>query len=416
MKLLIVTKPILSNSMNIIFYCFRYQRADVYMDTQPAHQFDAIINLPCLKLLEDVGLNGFTNGYPLFVPINVFTLLSDVTLQCKQPPEKIVFLLNEQTSPEGMFIESIRKLKEKGFRFAIESVGDYDAMHPVIELCDFIMISFKRNRDGLSEYKRVSQKYRKHVFIATNVDDIATYEKIRFSGFGGFEGKYYSLPLQSKGHNSISPVKINRIQLINVVRKEDFSIEEVVKIVSRDPSLSISLLRLINSPYLGLSQKIKSIQQAIALLGQTEVRKWVTTATAGLLAEDKPQEITRISLLRAKFAENLARSFEMGIHAPALFLMGLFSILNVVLEVPMEKALKVIPVSDSIHAALVHGTGTYAPVLELVLSYEAADWRDVQRIIAVNNMNVEDVFKAYIDTVRWYDSVASMAAEQDNVL
>jgi len=381
------------------------------MDTQPERQFDAVINLPCLELLEKVGLNGFTNGNPLFVPINMFTLLSDVTRQCTQPPDKIVFLLDGQMSTEDIFIDNIKKLKEKGFRFAVENVNDYDSMRPVIDLCDFIFINFKRNRDGMSEYQRASQQYGKRTFIATNVNDIETFERIRYSGFSCFEGKFYSLPVNTKGHNSISPVKINRIQLINIVRKEDFAIEEVVKIVSRDPSLSISLLKLINSPYLGLSQKVKSIQQAVALLGQTEVRKWVTTATAGLLAEDKPQEITRVSLLRAKFCENLARHFEMGIHAPALFLMGLFSILNVVLEMPMENALKVVRVSDTIHEALVHGSGEFARVMELTLSYEAADWREVKRIITLNGIHGEDVFKAYIDAVQWYDSITSVSIE-----
>ena len=413
MKLLIVTKPMLSNSMEIMYYCFRYQRADEYLDTQPARMYDSVINLPCLKLLDDVGLNGFTNGHILFVPINKFTLLSDVSLQCSQPPEKIVFLLDDDMQPEEMYLECIRKLRESGFRFAIEQVKDYDMMRPVIELCDFILISFKRNRDGLGEYQHASLQYKKHIYIATNVDSMETFYRIRASAFSCFEGSFYRLPIPAKSNNPISPVKINRIQLINIVRKDDFAIEEVVKIVSRDPSLSISLLKLINSPYLGISQKIKSIQQAVALLGQKEVRKWVTTATTGLLAEDKPQEITRISLLRAKFSENLARHFEMGIHAPGLFLMGLFSILDVVLEMTMQNALKAIPVSDAISEALINQEGDFAAVLNLVLSYEIADWSETKRIMALNNLKVEDVFKAYINAVQWYDTIAS-AAEEEN--
>ena len=415
MKLLIVTKPMLNKHMEILSYCFRYQSAHEYLDSHPARVMDSVVSLPCLTLLDDVGLNGFTNGYPLFVPINKFALLSDITLQCKQPPEKVIILLDNDMSTDDIFIESIKKLKEQGFRFAIENVANYDKMHPIIELCDFIMISFKRDKDNFGNYMRISKKYTNHTFIASDVDTTQIFDQIKLSGFSSFEGKFYNVPVTKSG-SIIAPLKINRIQLINIVRQEDFAIEEVVKIVSQDPSLTISLLKLINSPFLGLSQKVKSIQQAIALLGQIEVGKWVVTATTSLLGEDRPNEITRVSLLRAKFAENLAPHFEMGIHAPGLFLMGLFSLLDVVLEMSMYNALKVVSVSDAIPDALLYRDGDYARVLEFILNYEAANWSEIKRLITLNNLNVEDVFNAYIKTVQWYETIVSAEIEEDSDL
>ena len=411
---MIVPKPVLDREMTIAAYCFRYQRGDEYLGDQPARLLDGVINLPCLTILEEIGLNGFTNGNTLFVPINKFTLLSDVTLQCSQPSDKIIFLLDENLPPEDMFLDCIKVLREKGFRFAVEKVRNYEYMRPVIELCDYIMISFKFGDMGsLEEYKQVSRQYRKHLFIATDVDKIDVFQKIRYSGFDNFEGQFYNVPANT-GHNTIAPVKVNRIQLINIVREPDFSIEEVVGVVSKDPSLSFSLLKLVNSPYLGLSQKIKSIQHAVAMLGQTEVRKWVTTATTGLLADDKPDALTRVSLVRARFAENLARYFEMAIHAPGLFLMGLFSVLDVVLEMDMEEALKIISVSERIHDALVHGKGDYASVLQLIQQYEAANWTEVNRLMTLSKVRVEDVFKSYIEAVRWYDTIAFSESDEQH--
>lgn len=412
MKLMIVPKPVLTSDLAINSYCFRYQRGDDYLaDQYPARLYDGIVNLPCLTVLEDVGLEGFTNGLPLFVPLNQFTLLSDVTKQCTQPPEKIIFLLDEGTPPEPIFIECIEKLRALGFRFAAENIKNYDSMKPIINLCDFIFISFKFNvKDLIANYREILRKFPKHTFAASDVNDTATFDRIRSGGFEFFEGLFYSIPVTS-GQNTIAPVKVNRIQLINIVREPDFAIEEVVKVVSQDPSLSISLLKLVNSPYLGLAQKIKSIQHAVAMLGQTEVRKWVTTATSGLLAEDRPDELTRLSLMRAKFAENLSRQFEMAIHAPGLFLMGLFSILDVVLEMPMREAFKIISVSENIHDALVFGEGEYAKVMKFIRAYEAADWSEVNRFMALHGLKVEEVFQAYIDTVRWYDSITNIEAD-----
>ena len=412
MKLLIVPKPVLSSDLAVLSYCFRYQRGDHYLaDQYPARLFDGIVNLPCLTVLEDIGLEGFTNGLPLFVPLNQFTLLSDVTLQCTQPPDKVIFLLDENTSPEPIFIECIKKLIDVGFRFAVENIKNYTKMRPIIDLCDYIFISFRFDSEKVSAgFPNIRRQFPKHTFVAADVNNIAVFDRIRTSGFDFFEGQFYNIPV-TRGHNTIAPVKVNRIQLINIVREEDFAIEEVVKVVSQDPSLSISLLKLVNSPYLGISQKISSIQQAVAMLGQTEVRKWVTTATSGLLAEDRPDELTRLSLMRAKFAENLARHFEMAIHAPGLFLMGLFSILDVVLEMPMKEALNIVSVSENIQDALIYEEGDYYNVLRLVKTYESADWSETNRLIAIHNLDVEDVFHAYINTVKWYSSIAALDEE-----
>jgi len=407
MKLLIIPKPVLDNELAIMSYCFRFQRGGEFLEggQHPARRFEGVINLPCLTVLEEVGLNGFTNGMPLFVPLNKFALLSDVSLQCTQPPDKIVFLLDAQVPPEEPFLSCIKSLRKLGYRFAIENVTNYTHLKPVIDLCEFILISFRYNQDGVSVFNEVSRQFRKHQFIASDVNDAKLFERIKHVGFDCFEGRFYSIPV-TRGHNTIAPVKVNRIQLMNIVREPDFAIEEVVKVVRQDPSLSISLLRLVNSPYIGLSQKIKSIQHAVALLGQVEVRKWVTTATSGLLAEDRPDELTRLSLVRAKFAENLAPHFEMAIHSQSLFLMGLFSILDVVLEMPMAKALEIVSVSEPIMEALVFLEGDFGKVFKLILSYEAADWNEVNRQLTLSNVHCEDLYAAYIDTVRWYDAIA----------
>ncbi|MCL1997214.1 MAG: HDOD domain-containing protein [Turicibacter sp.] len=411
MKLMIVPKPILQSDFSLMSYCFRYRRGDEYLaDQYMARLYDGIVNLPCLKLLEDIGLDGFTNGFPLFVPLNQFTLLSDVTLQCTQPPDKIIFLLDENTPPEHIFIECIENLRRIGYRFAVENIKNYNKMKPIIDLCEFIFISFKHDTDKITKnYFETRRQFKNHKFIASDIDSTAVFDKLR-SEFEFFEGRFYNVPVV-RDQNAISPVKVNRIQLINIVKQDDFAIEEVVKVVGQDAALSISLFKLVNSPLLGLSQKIKSIQHAIAMLGQIEVRKWVITATTGLLAEDRPDELTRISLVRAKFAENLARCFEMGIHAPSLFLMGLFSILDVILELPMAEALKIISVTERIHSALVFGEGDFAIVLKFIKAYEAADWSEVIHLMAVHDVDAESVFDAYIETIRWYSSIINLEEE-----
>jgi len=405
----------LNNNMEIMSYCFRYQKADEFL-AQPARVTEDLMDQPCVDLLQKIGLNGFTNGHPIFVPISKFSLLMPISgLEASIPPEKITYLLSPGIVPDDVIVGRMKKLKEMGFNFAVENVVDYDSMSPFIELSDYILISFKRSEGKLEEYRRISRIYPNHQFIASDVQSPEMFESLKGSGFVCFEGKFHNMPF-SQGDEStpIAPVKINRIQLVNTVREEDFSIEDVVNIVSRDPSLTISLLTMINSPYLGLSQKVTGVQQAVALLGQKEVRKWVTTAIVGLLADDRPQEITRTALLRAKFAENLAKHFEKAIHSQSLFLMGLFSLLDTMMEMTMEAALKVILVSDVIRDALINKAGDFAPVMDMVIRYEAADWYEVKRMMALSGLDASDVSGAYLEAVQWYDSIVSEAIEMES--
>ena len=110
----------------------------------------------------------------------------------------------------------------------------------------------------------------------------------------------------------------------------------------------------------------------------------------------------RLSLLRAKFAENLAGAFELGIQAPELFLMGLFSVVDLILGKPMNEALDLLTVSKNIRAALVEGNGPFAPVLDFIKLYEAGDWQEISRLMLLGNIRMEPVQEAYTGSLEWY--------------
>ena len=411
MKLLIIPKPVMNRELAVESYCFRFIKADDYFNLHRKGFYDGTIVSPCIDVLEMVGLESFTNGLPIFVPITNLTLLTNVEQQFLQPPNKVIFLLNEKTLPESHYIEHIKKLKKLGYCIALDNISDYKKMKPIIELCDFIFISCA-NSDYTKVLDMLNREYTHLSYVATDVNDMELFEQIKNDRFNLFEGKFYCVPI-TKGNKNIAPVKANRVQLLNIVRNEDFEIADVVKIVLQDPSLSISLLKFVNSPYLGLAQKISTIQHAASMMGQSELRKWVTTAISNTLALDKPNEISKLSLMRAKFAENLAGCFEMGVYAQSLFLMGLFSILDVALDVPMKEALKVVTVSDNIYNALVYKEGSFSKILDFILTYESANWEEVYKLMILNNLEVEEVFDAYINAVGWYGTIIAAANMED---
>lgn len=153
---------------------------------------------------------------------------------------------------------------------------------------------------------------------------------------------------------------------------------------------------------MAINSEITSIRHAAAMLGQKELKKWITTAVVGELCTDKPNEITRLSLLRARFAENLAGAFGMAGLASELFLMGLFSVLDVILDKPMEEALSMVHVSKPVRDVLVEGKGQLARPYEFIRRYENADWQEVSRQMILEDIDMTTLYDAYIQTLIWY--------------
>ena len=196
-------------------------------------------------------------------------------------------------------------------------------------------------------------------------------------GYQLYEGEFFRMPV-TKGQTDVSPLKVNYIELLNMVNATDFDLTKAADVIGRDTALVISLLKMVNK--MARNSEITSIRHAAAMLGQRELKKWINTAVTNQLCADRPNEITRVSLLRAKFAENLASAFEMSMQSSELFLMGLFSVLDLILDKPMEEALQLVKVSKEINVALLEGKGLFAEVLAFMERYENADCSPIRAV------------------------------------
>ncbi len=405
MKLLLVPVPLFTDEMTVEAYFFRFQKGDnPLLSGQNGAILDGAMNSPLLEVVGRVGLEALTTGKPIFVPVNHITLLANLEEQCDAAPEKIIFVLDKKASTDQKFLNRLIFYKSLGYHFALNGTVDFDRFAPILNFCDFIFLS-QREVNARGHVLLIKKHYPHLKLIASHIDTNEVFERIKNSSFSMFEGSFYRVPL-TKGQHTVSPLKTNYVQLLNIVRNEDFSIDQVARVVQRDTALAISLLKMVNS--LGLKQEIKSINHASAILGQSELRKWITTAVTQSLAADKPNEITKLSLIRAKFAENIAVRFEMGIHAQELFLMGLFSVLDIILDMPLADALNAVLVSEQIRNALIHRKGEFYDVLEFVRDYEVADWISVSRIMIIKNINAGDVYNAYIEALTWFSGLITM--------
>jgi EAL and modified HD-GYP domain-containing signal transduction protein len=407
MDLLIVPVPLFNEDIAVEAYYFRNRKGNDLLDGIGTSIFDgAMLSLP-LEMLRLVSMEALTMGKPIFVPVTKYMLLSHLETQSRQPADKIIFLIDggeiEEAEP---YIANIERLKALGYRFGIQKISDIEKMEPVLAHCDFVFYDH-RVFDHMSEVKiriTITHKYKHITSVYTHVNNMDLFKELRGRYKGLFEGHFYRTPL-TKGKHEVSPLQVNLINLLNKVRDESFEFDEISEIIQRDPMLTVSLLRLVNSAYFALKEKVKSINQAVIMLGQTEIRKWITTAVARLLGADRPDEVTRLALIRARFAEGLAIKFGMEKESQSLFLMGLFSVLDAILDMPIGEALDMVRVSEDIREALVERTGRYSVIFQFILEYEAANWNVVSRLLILNDLETEDIYQAYVDAMIWYNDI-----------
>lgn len=359
-----------------------------------------------LDVIENTGIETLSEDADIFVSVSDISLFADIESQCKAPTSRIVILIDKDVKPEPVFLDRIKALKGRGYRFAVRKlfVADFENYREILKLMDFILLDYKRI--DISKAKIYFGKLFPNIkLVAVNIDSQEIFETLSADGgYTLYEGDFYRLPV-TKGEKEIAPVKVNYIELLNVVNDDDFDLTKAADIIGRDTALVVSLLKMVNR--MSVNGGITSIRHAAAMLGQKELKKWINTAVAGKLCEDKPSEVTRISLIRAKFAENLAASFDMGGQSSELFLMGLFSVLDIILNKPMDEALVLVRVSKPIESALLRDKGDFAKILDFVKAYEVANWSEVSRVMVLEGIDMDAVYKAYLDCLKWYRDLFS---------
>ncbi|MDR2591157.1 MAG: HDOD domain-containing protein [Oscillospiraceae bacterium] len=368
---------------------------------------------PELEFLREVGTEPFAGENDFFVRISKYQLLVGMPLSMQIPPEHLVCVIHKDTLSDNAASAKLSILKRKGYKLAIDGYPQAISMDTAVKVFDYILLS-SDDINFQSELKEIRPFIFKIRLVITDVPDMESFKK--YSGARGvlLSGNFYSKPI-TKGNVDISPLKINALNLLGKINDEDsLDLGEAATIIERDPALSISLLRFINLMNPDRSRKIDSIRNAVAILGQKEVKKWASIAISVGMGEDRPSEITRLSLIRAKFAENLAPAFEMALKSGALFMAGLFSLLDVILQMPLEKAIDEVAASAEIRTALLDRKGQISEVLSLIFAYEHADWYTTSILMVKNGINVEELSQAFLDALLWYRHLLDAIAEEDD--
>ena len=401
--------PFFDRNMSVSAYSLFTRKNNFLMNPSllGSRQFDGAAYVDGLELIQELGTTTLSGGKPIFVSLNNISIFSSLESECKNTNHAPILLIDQTFPPVSMYTDRIRELREFGYHFAIRNlpVHCYEDYAPILSQMDYILIDCQKI-DAVKASFYFRKLYPDICICASNIPDTETFGKLSpAETISLFEVTFFRMPV-TRGEHKVSPLKINYISLLNLIEEDDFDLTKAADIISQDTALIISLLRLANTR--SFNSEITSVRVAVSMLGQKDLTRWIQTTVIEKLCSDKPNELMRLSLLRAKFAENLAPVFGMAMRSQELFLTGLFSILDIILDCSMEEALSMVRVSGKIRTALLEHTGSLAEVLHFIVKYESAEWQEVSRQLVLKNIEIPDVSHAWVSSLQWYAKLIAM--------
>lgn len=314
------------------------------------------------------GIEKITGSKPCFINFTQELLLKNI--HPAFPKNRLVIEILEDVEPTVEVVAACQQMVDQGYTLALDDFIYHPKFDPLIELASIIKVDFLLTPvDSLAKMLHRLSRFDHIKLLAEKVETYEEFDKALKLGFSYFQGYFFSRP-EELHIKEISSVKINLLRLLAEVSQKKTTISRLEKIVSADVALSYKLLRFLNSAHFYLLEKVESVSRAISFLGGKRFRHFVMLILISEIASDKPEELVRLAVVRAKFCELLAEQGNLKKHSSELFLVGLFSLIDAMLDKPMKDLLSALPLMNDVKIALENNTGPYAPVLNAVKNYE----------------------------------------------
>ena len=360
--------------------------------------------------LDDASSNVIANSFLLFS----IEEMTDNTLACLKathntiksgyisalPPKSVIVDIMQPLAHDPELTAACHKLKEAGYTLALDDFIFEADIEPLLETIDIVKVdSLNTSLEDCQDYAdALSQKGIK--LLAMKVENHESFQELQNVGFDYFQGYFFSKPTVLS-RKDIPANKLKYLEILKQVNVPEIDYGELAETIQGEMSVAYKLLKLINSAAFGLPKPVHSIKQALALLGGKELRKWASLISMTGMADDKPNELVINSLARGKSCELLAPHIGMISRAPDLFLMGLFSMLDGIIDRPIKEVLNDIPFEEDLKDALLGKPGRPRKILDLVLAQEMGLWRVLSYIADSLRLQENTLQDIYIEAIQW---------------
>ena len=405
MDIFVARQPIFNAKQKVYGYelLYRSARQDSYQESDGDKASLAVIR----NSLLIIGPERITGGKKAFVNFTRNLLLNQAAFYL--PKEIAVIEILEDVEMDEQLVTECKKIKSNGYLLALD---DFDLAgnenNPLVPLADIIKVDFRATtRDQRRAIADYTNRFGHLKFLAEKTESREEFQEGVEDGYAYFQGYFFSKPVIIS-RKDIPGYKINYLRILDELNRVNTDFETIRNVIERDPSLTYKLLQYINCAFFGFRHEITSIRQALVLLGEKEVRKWASLAVLISLGKDQPGELIRVALLRAKFCEELASRAGMESQKTELFLMGMFSFMDVFFGRPLDEILQDIPLSANVKDALLGKTNPHKIVYDAVLSYERGNWEDASQLAMQLAVDEEQMIAIYSECIEWVEKTSRL--------
>ncbi len=318
------------------------------------------------------------------------------------PRDACVIEILEHVRPGKDTLAAARRLKEAGYALAVDDFFGQPELRPFLDLADIVKIDVLALDADVGKVTGALEGLPDGItLLAEKVEDIETFNLLKELGFDLFQGFFFSVPEVIPGRKLTSS-ELTRLHLLNELSKPDLEPARLAEILQSDPSLSYRLFRYINSAGVGLRQKVTSLKRALDMMGMQQAKVWLRTAlVADINVTPKASELAYLAVLRGKFLEQVCHGSNLKTCEPdALFMTGLFSLLDAMLGVDMSDILEALPLEEKVADALL-GRGDFHQLLRLVASFERGFWGDAKQRLARLELEPSQAELLYVKSRGW---------------
>jgi c-di-GMP-related signal transduction protein len=393
----VARQPILDRTQNVFGY-------EILFRNGVEDFFNADPELAARSTLDSSLLFGITtlcHNRRAFVNCTREVLFKDlITLL---PPSQAVAEILETVEPEDRVIAACKRLKAAGYMIALDDFAPNDPRAPLCEFADIIKIDVRATRP--EERAGMMRRFgnAKCKMLAEKIETPHEFQQARDMGFTYFQGYFFCRPELIIG-KEVPASRIHYVRLLEMVSRSEIDMVKLEIMLKQEASISYRLLRYLNSPLFGLSLEVKSIRHAMAILGEREMRRWIRLIVTVGAAELTCSELVLMGLARARFCETLSSRVKSDSD---LFLMGLLSMMDAILEVSMEILLEQIPVERETKAVLLGQKSTLRPLYQLMLAHESGEWAKSSEFAKQLKLSDEEVATHWWQAMQWAQEATS---------
>jgi c-di-GMP-related signal transduction protein len=350
------------------------------------------------KMIEglhlNLGLENLTQGKLAFINFTYESLINGFALML--PKEQIVVEILETVTPDKKLLEVCRELKDKGYILALDDYEHASVWLNFFPYIDIIKIDYQLST--VKQLQQITQAIKPYKHIKLLAEKIETHEEYQHAieiGCVYFQGYFFSKPEVIKSV-TFSPTQYSLMNLIAEMNMPDPDLGIITRAFESDVNLSFKLLRYAQSPLFKKNNKIESIKQALVVLGQEEIEKFVSLLFTAQFSVNKPQELIKMSLVRARFCELIVSLPNQPTLQSSGFLVGLFSLLDAMVDTEMPELMDKLPISQQIKDVILLRKGQQAKYLTLCGSFEQAQWQEANDLcvsMGIDGEQTVDIFQ-----------------------